>query len=89
MQLAFPGIDELELRPTLAQVRAGKIHIDQCGYCGLLVSAPNTSEHRADAKLGPCPRCGCATWWRQCSDVAEEEPGRHIVGPFYRSEVRA
>ncbi len=49
-------------------LRRGEGRVEQCSWCGLLAATSRSGT----AKLGPCPDCGCATWWRQ------EVP----VGPF-------
>ncbi len=59
----LPTHYQLELTEAL---RGGASRVEQCSWCGLLVATTNLAS---PPKLGPCPACGCTTWWRQTPPV--------------------
>ena len=61
---------DLEVAPTEA-MRRGDASVWQCASCGSVLYRPSGLA-QVKKKLGACPACAGATWWRQ------ELP----VGPF-------
>lgn len=63
------------LEPTIA-LAAGEGRVEQCAWCGALVCTTGIANPR---KLGPCPACGNAHWWRQTfpvgSFIVDDEGG--------------
>ncbi len=61
-QLTLFGI---EVHGAPIHHRAGSMTLRQCAQCGVLVATPDCGTYKANEPLGPSPRCGQDTWWRQ------------------------
>lgn len=90
--MTFPTYEQLGLDlpidlPGIARVQAtialteGTSRLTQCATCGVAVAVPDTRLHSHKDPLGPCPRCGGATWWNAAAG--------DDLGPFFTTEERA